>query len=338
MSLGTNISNLVSFKIEDLEESFFMLGDFYVERKNSSALKLFKAGDFIDKIKLQKYQKTKHGHFYYEPFIHRSYVNEGIELWDSFRKAESEDVRQNFRVLIMKWFCRGFWDGEEEVSLLDLIYVQEKVFWRFERTFIEEYWNTSTMLLRRSVLLSSLVVPVCLAAGYTDFNYLSDVCHTTCLIDCSFEMSNFSYLIAKAIEQERKGDQTVCSSLVEFEQSLYNSHPKMSYEKAILLGTNCLNDKSVLHLILKHHEKTNGTGWPQHLSENNSSDVENILISLNQILPYEEKYYNKTDGQSFLKKLVTGDSNPEIKSLPVKRLEMLLNSVFISNEICQKVI
>ncbi len=317
-----------SFKIADLEKSVFALGDFFVERSAMPNLKLLKAGDLIDTRQFEKIKKAKHSHFHYVPFINSDYIEEGIALWKALEFSESEEEKKKSRVEILKWFSKVFWQGKEKGSLLDLIHVHEKVFWRFDRSFIESYWNCSTMLLKRSVLLSSLVTPLALASGYVDFKFLSDVCHTSFLIDCSFEQENFSYLISKACEKERQESPAEELELVDAEKYLYLSHPQLSFEKASVQCSQFLNDKTVLSLILNHHEKTTGAGWPNKITEAEVSDLENILISLNQILSYEEWDFTENDGMGYLKNLTSSESNLELGSLPIRRLQGLLHSVF----------
>lgn len=328
IDLGKKDISQSSFKVTDLEESLFALGDFFVERNAMPNLKLLRAGDLIDARQLQKIKKAKHSQFKYIPLIHREYVEEGITLWKNLESAETEIDKKKSRVELLKWFSKVFWHGKEKASLLDLIHVHEKVFWRFEKSFVENFWNCSTMLFKRSVLLSSLVTPLALASGFTDFKFLSDVCHTTFLIDCSFDQGNFSYLISQACERERQQAASEKIDLVDAEKSIYLSHPQLSFEKASIQCAKYLNDKTVLGLILNHHEKTIGTGWPKKISETEVSDLENILISLNQILSYEEREYSETDGVGFLKDLTSNESNVELSSLPIRRLQGLLQNVF----------
>jgi len=315
-----------NFKIENLSQSFFALGDLYIERKDIDALKFFKAGDLICEDQLHKILNAKYSHFRYELLFHPEYVNEGIELWRLFKDAEDEEMRQALRMRLLTWYKKSIWDGSEITSLLDIIYTHEKVFLRFDRAFLEDYWNTSTMLFRRSILLSSLMIPLSLAAGYNDFKYLSDVWHTTFLIDCSFDLKNFSYYISKACELDRSNITDDKIHLVDSEKKIYLEHPKSSFEKASILCSKYLYDKNVLELILNHHEKVNGYGWPNKVSEDNISEVENILLSLNQVLSYDEKDYLIDDARSYLKKIVEIQIPNE--NLPLKRLRMLLQSVF----------
>lgn len=316
------------FKIEDLEKSLFALGDFFVERSSHSSLKLHKAGDLLDARQLEKIKKAKHSRFRFVPLTHSDFIEEGISLWEKFKVSKDEEERKNLRLEILRWFSSVYWSGERKGSLLDLIHVHEKVFWRFEKPFVEKYWNCSTMLFKRSALLSSLVTPLALACGYLDFKYLSDVCHASFLVDCSFEQANFSYLISQTFEEDRQKSEESRIKLLDQEKNLYLSHPQLSYEKASVECAKYLNDKTVLGLILRHHEKTTGEGWPKHLAEGEFSDIENLLISLNQILPYDDRDYTENDGASFLRDLASPECNVELASLPVRRLEGLLKSVF----------
>lgn len=156
---------------------------------------------------------------------------------------------------------------------------------------------------------------------------------TTFLIDCSFDQENFSYLISQACEKERQDTPPAKLGLVDGEKHIYLSHPQLSFEKASVQCAQFLNDKTVLSLILNHHEKTTGAGWPKKITEAEVSDLENIMISLNQILSYEERDFLEGDGVGFLKDLTSSESNVELSSLPIRRLQGLLHSVFDSEDL-----
>jgi len=305
--------DLETISLKDLESFKVCPGDIFFSPKRGNPIRLLRAGnaiyeEFIDKYKIKGLQSFK-----YLPMHNQKFISECHELLMQLKLEIPEEQRLLARESLVKIFYDHYWEVNEESNLLDLVIVCANTFLRFKKEIIEELQDTSLLFYNRSLKVASFSIIVAITLGYYDHDFLSDIYHTSFLLDYGLSGEKFTYHIVQACELERLNpgggiayldDMGILDVGVENEIDIFLNHPKKGLEKARIKCNETFHYPESLYLIEKHHESGNGKGFPGNLKGGELTDFDCICVFTDQLVPFRDDPYKKGDGSGFIKNQV----------------------------------
>lgn len=307
----------------------FSVGEIFWTMNSGKKITLFHPGDWVRKDYLQKFINAKKT-IEINPIINNIYCSEGLTLFKLLKGCAEEKEKAELRDKIIEWLSSGFWDGSEKVSLLDLVFVCEQSFFEFSEAEQEELFNASSDLFKRSSVVSGLMVCLSIVLGHTDASLLKDLYHLCYLFDISLDEEVLSSNLITALEQERVSPKAWHTDLNPSERKFFISHPKDGVVKASKVFEKRINNLGLLNFIETHHERVNGEGFPLGLVEGEISDLEGLIIFINNRFPYENLNFKLGDGCSFIRKLM--EKGDEVEAVLLKRIKKMITNEFDNKE------
>ena len=294
------------FSIHDMKKSFFACGDIFWQKNSGKLTKILDAGAIIEKSHLDKFKgKT----LLIERVSDVKTIESVVMKFSSFSKALDEQSRIENREKILRWFGGVFWHGNNNASLLDLVKIGEKSFYNFDEKITNELKNTGHTLFIRSSLVASLSSYILLILGYTDPKFLKDIYNLCFIFDYAFDQESFTFTLNKATEAERYAPGDGIVQLIVGEDSgpeldTFMHHIFSGVQKAKLNLSKFFYDEGIFKLILRHHERINGQGFPYEIKEHEMSEIEQVIIFLNNSITYNTLDFKQNDGVGFFKKTI----------------------------------
>lgn len=332
-----SMSNLVEKSEEETEalvfnvmELHFSVGEIFWTMSSGKKITLFHPGDWIRKSYLKKFVDAGKT-IEISPEVNDSYCVKGLELFRALKEAEEEQVKAELRDNIIEWLSSGYWNGEEEVGLLDLAFVFEQIFYEFNNEEEEILFAMSGDLFKRSSVVSSLLVSMAIVMGYTDFELLKDLYHLTYLFDVSLDETILSTNIINALEQERMSPQSWHGDLNEAELEVFKAHSANGVDKAFKFFESRISNPGLMHFIETHHERINGKGFPLGLVEGEISDLEGLIIFINNRFPYNNLEMKSGDAKSLIRDLM--EKSEHVEAVLTNRIKKMITNEFENREI-----
>ncbi len=330
--LGLPVQEIVESSEENLAplvfnlmEMHFSVGEIYWNMSSGKKITLFHPGDWIRKEYLQKFLSAGKD-IQIDSILNEDYCSKGLNLFDKFLDSDEENEKSKFRDSIIGWLCDGYWNNQEQVGLADLMFVCEQSFFNFDGEEEKKIFNASADLMKRSSIVGSLLVSLAIVMGYLDKNLLKDLYHLSFLFDISLDENVLSTNLINALEQERKTPQSWHSSLGENEVSTFKSHSELGVGKAFAFYENKMSNPGLLNFIETHHERINGLGFPLGLKEGEISDLEGLIIFVNNRFPYSDMTLRHGDACSYLRVLM--EKNEELDAVLTNRIKKIVTNEF----------
>ncbi len=325
MAIPVPESAQLQIKAEDLQDYLISPGNVFITLKSGKVLQLFRAGTPIDRGRMQHYLALSKS-LSIERVTDFLNVKRSQELWLSLREERDFAKVPEARLKILHWFKKVYWDGTESGSLLDLVNIGEQVFYKLPVELEGMIKSHNFDLFTRGALMGTLGATLCLCLGYVEFPFLRDFYHLCMLLDMRLHQK-MSFSLHEAMEKGREDYQAAISHLENMgltdEVKLYKTHediaPSEEFKKVFA-------DSGLVHLISKHHERVDASGFPHHLSEGEMSDAECLLIFLDSLFPMHEMSFARNDGKGFFKKAI-GENTLNEKVLSI-RLEKMFEHIF----------
>lgn len=272
---------------------------------NSKPFLLLRAGDIVDKFFIDKYSDKGVTSISFLPINNSECIEDYNYLWGKLRDAKLETHRKKIRDRIIKKFHDDYWSDDGKVSLLNFIFSCYQSFNRFENTLIEEFHESNTVFYIRALSASAISTITSLSNGFTDFCFISDVYNTTLALDISLIKTGLSYHMVNACEAERNGAGNGMAYLErnkcpEGEMYFFTKHPELSFNY-ISQQENLFYYPEVAQAILYHHEKCDGSGFPNGISYAGISSWESITSFCDYVIPFKEHIFHSRDGKSLMK-------------------------------------
>jgi len=309
----------------NLMEMHFSVGEIYWTMSSGKKITLFHPGDWIRKDYLQKFLSAGK-EIQIDTILNEDYCSKGLGLFEKFLECEEEEEKAEYRDAIISWICDGYWNNEEEVGLADLMFVCEQSFFGFTQEEEQKLFDSSADLFKRSSIVSSLLVSLAIVMGYLDKDLLRDLYHLSFLFDISLDENVLSTNLINALEQERKTPQSWHSSLGENEVSVFKSHSEQGVDKAFTFYEEKMSNPGLLHFIETHHERINGLGFPLGLNEGEISDLEGLIIFVNNRFPYSDLKLRSGDASSYLRILM--EKSEELEAVLTNRIKKIITNEF----------
>ena len=164
---------------------------------------------------------------------------------------------------------------------------------------VTEFQNQHIVLYRRGLLVSSLAVLFSMACGYKELSFLRDIYRVSWYLDAGLLDESFTYWVALACQVERSnpgegGKYLVAQGAKENEHELFLTHPRRSFERAQVELAAKLEFPDLLLSVLHHHEKSDGSGFPEKLSRSLLSDWESLIVLADSLVEYREEFLEES--------------------------------------------
>lgn len=291
--------DLETIAIDELNVNSISPAHLFIFIKDKPFLML-RAGDLISAEFLNKYQSKGLTSFYNLPILNK-------ELYDdfaiSFKRLKSFKKRsEKLKTVeeIYQKFATSYWLESDE-SFLNFAMAAYDVFYNLPVECIQDLQEKSQILYARALLSSSITVLNAMMDQINDFDFLKDLFNTCFLMDIGLiQNGDFNYLMAKACEYERNHPGTGLSWLKAhpnntYEGDIFYKHPQASYAIAKkYLET--FRYPELIEYILYHHEKTDGSGFPQGISFSGMAYNEVYLMLADYMVPFGEHIFHRGDG------------------------------------------
>lgn len=307
-NLAVTPAEVYPISIESVMEMIFTPGEIYWKKKSGKLIKVLRAGEAVDVKAVTKFKERK-----MDLAIKWMSSTEMVDLvsghFEQLKNAINELERVELRKKILEWFKESYWRADKKANFLDLTQIGEKVFYTFNEEMSEILKGTSQMIFERAALVGTIGVFSALALGHTDFKTLQDIYGLCYLFDFAFDKNSYSFNLNKATELERAAPGDGVAFLIVGEDTGPELGPFMqhTFRGARLARERCgkfFHSEGILKNITIHHERINGNGFPLRINEDEMSDVEELIIFLNSVIPYRCFNYELNDAKGFFKKIV----------------------------------
>jgi hypothetical protein len=333
--------NGIAFSKEDLEtialseikvNSISRSHLFYIPTNGKNAFLLIRAGDFIEQEFVDKYI-AKGMQSVYE--LHVAEPSE-IEIYDSILRdldsAKNEKDRQRIGEVLSRKFGQDYWQ-ETEKSFLTFALTCFDHYYFLDESAVDKMHKTSMTLYSRAIIGSAISVINCLIHRVVDPYFIKDLYNTVFIMDYGLlDADEFTYTLSIACENERNNPGSGMTYLEnskrsDNEKNIFKMHPKLSAEYIETQKEKFFNPE-VVDIINYHHEKADGSGFPNGFSYSAMSDMETFLMFSDYMVPFGEHVFQKGDGLNVIKSAFEAlSSNEEMNSVPVKKIMRKWNSV-----------
>lgn len=311
-------------------ELHFSVGEIFWTMTSGKEITLFHPGDWIRKDYLSKFiaaNKT----IEIKSEVNDSFCIKGLALFESLKNAEEESEKAEIRSGVIEWLSSGYWHDNEEVGLLDLVFVFEKSFYEFSQEEENKLFEMSADIFKRASVVSGLLVSLAIVMGYTDYNLLKDLYHLSFLFDVSLDETVLSTNIINALEKERLEPQSWDGNLTQAEIEVLKSHSQVGVDEAFKYFEDRISNPGLLHFIETHHERINGEGFPLGLVEGEISDLEGLIIFINNRFPYSDLEMKFGDATSFIRNLM--EKSGHVDAVLTNRIKKMITSEFENSEL-----
>ena len=333
-------SELETISFDDLLKMNIAPGHlFFIPRKaKMPPICLLKGGGYIDKEWIVKYTNKGLRSFFCFVIKDDKKIKDGSALLKKLRISKNEEEAYLARNEFINWVKVFLWDGNDDISFLDLSLICMSVFFDLDEKVVTQIMDKSLVIYDRAQRVSALGVIVALILGYTDFDFLKDVYHACFLLDYGLCDDTIPFKVIEALEVERikpgtGRDHLVASRASQSEIDLFLNHPKNGFEKVLVTCESKFKYPEVVKLILRHHENGMGTGFPLELLHDDLSEWETIPMFVDHLVSYAETLSKKGDARGFLKDQIDElKANTALDYLPCKRVFSRIEKEMCSNK------
>jgi hypothetical protein len=321
---------LTDIKVDTISRAHF----FHILPGGKRAVLLLRAGDYVESAFISKYIEKGMVSLYQLEICSEEDLSEYKMMWAELRAARTQRAQFLLRDSIIKKIAHDFWNSNEKSFLSFMIACFEE-FYVYDIDVLEKYQRLSMVLYSRALLTSAISSLTALCNGYVDHKFVKDFYNTSFIMDYGLiEYEDFNYALSLASESERNIPGSGLSTLEKYNRSegekiLFTGHANISYEFAIQFADRFENPE-VLDVIQMHHEKCDGSGFPNGYSYSALSDTETLLMFCDYLIPFQEHIFTVGDGQTILNGYLKQLNELEGKYLlPINKLmanwEMMMN-------------
>lgn len=305
---------------------------FYLSPGAKNAFLLLRAGDLVEEEFLNKYKEKGLKSIYELPVAEVEDIDFYRELFRNLEQARNEKERQVIAQSIAKKFGEDYWQ-ESNKSILSYALTCYEHFYKFNPEVIQKLQEKSMTLYSRAILGAAISVMTCLVHRICDPYFIKDLYNSVFVMDYGLlEADEFTYTLAFACETERNNPGQGLNYLRENnrskeEQELFLNHPIISSEFAAK-NIDIFFNPEIVDVIKYHHEKVDGSGFPEGFSYSAMSDFETFLMFSDYIVPFGEHIFQKGDGRFVIKKAFSFLSGGEqMYSIPLKKILVKFESM-----------
>ncbi len=319
-----NLDLLEQINLNDLKVNTISRGHlFHLIGKNKKPFLLLRAGDFIDQSFISKYQDKGLNTIHRLKLADDIIINEYKNIFKEMLFSKNQDSLFTLRDKIFIAISQDFLIKQNKSFLNYTIACYECCF-LLPHEIIELYHSRSMVLYTRAILSSAISTLVLLANGHVDFVFIKEFYNTAFTIDIGLLLKGqTSYHLIKACEVERNNPGEGLEYLKRnslSDQKIFNEHPLKGYER-LMEYSELFIYPEIIENIKYHHEKFDGSGFPEGYYYSVLSETETMLTFCDYIVPFEEFIFHEKDGIEILSQYFDKiDQTDKNSILPIKKL------------------
>ncbi len=299
-------------------------GDLFIKTSSQKIYRLKRAGDFLDDEWKEKIKK--HDHIFQHSFSNPDLVK---SLTFRMKKWMDEEDPERFEIEL-KFLLKELQEQiHSNAKMFDLCICFFEVF-KPDHSIIQQFQDSHVILYRRAHLVATLSCVFALSCGYHDPQFVRDLYQAAWVLDYGLVSPDFSYWVALACQAERVraggGEEFLrLKKAGTKEINLFLTHPLVSFEKA--QASLKMKFPEILSSLTRHHEKSDGSGFPRSIPYSLISDWEALLVFSDQFVAYEEEDIEKQLNLS-LRDLWKNVQSLPLELLPVQRVVLKIKKWF----------
>lgn len=327
-----SVEYLTPLNGEELSRWELAPGDIFIISPAGKVLRLKRAGDVLELAWREHYAQSHQLRIL--PLVNMDRVHALCELYKIWVEAiDPEDVE----VAAFK-FMNAVKSGMSKsggLTMLDWAFTCHSLF-QPNAQLVEEFQAQHVVLYRRGLLVSSLAVLFSIACGYQDPVFLREIYQTAWYLDSGLIHESFTYWVALACQAERirpgeGGKFLITQKVTEQEHALFFTHPRSSYERAQADVQKKFTFPELLLSVLHHHEKSDGSGFPEKSCLSVLSDWETLMVLADSLVDYREEVLEQNLRQGW-KDLWSVYLTSPVRGLPVQSVvDKLVNWAHVAS-------
>jgi len=297
---------------------------FFIPASGKTAILLLKAGDFVEQEFVDKYVERGMESIYQLEIAHPNDSQIFTKYLNALENANNERDRRLAKDQILKVFADFYWKDSQK-SFLSFAIATFDQYYALPSEVVDKYQASSLVLYSRALLSSAISVATSLISGMVDPMFLKDIYNASYLMDYGLlESSDFNYVLSLACEEERNKPGEGIDILEAHHRSkedinIFNDHPHLGADYA-QLHKEIFFYPEIAEVIRFHHEKVDGSGFPEGLCYSALADTETTLIFSDYMVPYNEHIFKLGDGKIVIKEAFEKLKNgPNIFLLPLNK-------------------
>ncbi len=295
-------------------------GDIFILSPTQKVLRLKRAGDILEPAWCEHYAQSHQLRIL--PLVNMDRVQALCELYNIWVEAVDPEDAETGALNFMSAVKSGMGHAGG-LTMLDWAFTCHKLF-KPNAQLVEEFQSQHVVLYRRGLLVSSLSILFSMACGYRDPLFLQEMYQVAWQLDSGLIDDSFTYWVALACQAERirpgeGGKFLIARGASEAEHALFFTHPRRSYERARSELEGSLTFPELLLGVLHHHEKSDGSGFPEKSCMSVLSDWETLVVLADSLVDYREDILEKNLRQGW-KDLWTVYLAQPVRGLPVHRV------------------
>jgi hypothetical protein len=304
LNLTIQKEELTSISYDQLISHKVAIGHVFYQMGKNKNLLVLKAGDYINREYLKKFDKKQDALKIYTLIDHQLVKEIKKELKTLKEKDYFAKVTARKRII---QFAKMVFSTREDVlddqykkSMLNMVVAFSDTFNKLDENIIDEIKDASLIMYNRGWILSTLSVYFSLILGIVDFETLSDIFNTSFLMDYGLIDKGISISLIDACERERVKPGAGLEFLkskkdLHAEIEIFKLHPVKSYTKLEKNIEEILFNKNNLRIIKNHHYNNNQYNFSNEDYLKRKMSWEKCIIFADKILPYQEYLYSGDD-------------------------------------------
>ena len=300
-----NRSDLSKIKLSDLAVGTISRSHiFHLLPKGNTAVLLLRAGDFVELDFITKFESKGVESFDQLEVIQSDDILKYKNLWSRLKVCRSEKSQRLLRDEIIQEVANDYWVKSDKSFLSFTVSCFEE-FYFLPESLLEVSQSKSMTLYTRSLLVSSVSIIASLSHGYTDFKFIKDFYNIAFIMDYGLiNDDELDYAITHACELERATPNTGLTYLsskkiFNTDKIKFQQHPFKSAEYANQFAE-LFHHPELIENIKFHHEKFDGSGFPEGYTFSSMSETQTLLNFCDQLVPFIEHIFIIGDGYEIL--------------------------------------
>lgn len=321
---------LKTISLDELEKVGIVTFDvLHFLNQSKKEIILLKAGEYVLPKFIDKYRAKGIHSFLIKPVFEIHENENWRKLWESFLSTQNKDEYDVFqqRKLFINAVKEVFFDAKTDNSLLSYMSVTHNQFVGLSNDFIHQYAQDNYLLLKRSILVASIALPLVISLGYADVNFLKDLYNTTLLLSCHLLDGKFTVTVKNALTLEAMEHGLGFKYLVlksPNELSKLSDFNKVENMSQVAYEFQNIQIKDLIYF----YQSSMSKDLSETLSiENDLPDWVSAVLLIDKLIPYEEINFNPNDASGYLKKIIDKKFDERfIKSYGFKKLRCVFEN------------
>lgn len=320
-----NQENSADFLLEDdghhhdpwilFDESKILLGDVHWTSPRGKKILLHKCTSLLSSEKRSRILNNR-AQFSFEVRVDEAYYRQTKTLLGNLASRTREinqrlENQKESRDNILKHALPAFWFGQEERNLFDIVLAWNEQMNQLPSEIETQLLESNEVFYKRAMVLGWAMNIYALMLGHCDYYFLKDLYNICFYIDLPLVNKGLSTLDLSKLENN----------------ALLLDHGKHALEarKICEKYLDLFKFKSVMRLVERHHETTDGNG-PLKISSIGLTELESLFIHVNNRISYEKEPFESMEGKSLLMKMLEPKESSQLKLRAAASLESALKA------------